>query len=874
MTIDKNLFRYVWRLSRGEQLRLVGLVALSVPFYFASLNVPKTIVNDAIQGRAYPNGAMQAKVLTLSFNLPEVLGGQTVTLFDGLMLERLPYLVALSGFFLTLVLINGWFKYIINVRKGALGERLLQRIRLDLFSTMLRFTPESLQHVKPSEAATIINNEVEPIGGFVGDAFIQPIFLATQALTALTFILLQSVWLGMIAAGIIGVQALVIPKLRREQLALGKRRQIEARALAGQIGEVVEGIAAVHGHGTTPYEMARINGRLTTLFGIRYRLFARKFAVKFANNLLAQLTPFIFFSLGGYLALTGSLNVGQLVAVIAAYRDLPPPVKELIDWDQQRLDVETKYQQIVENFTSASVMGDEIAAPEQDLTKTRIEVQNLRVVDGRGQPAVEGLSLSLQLPQHVGLIADGGDAPQTLARVLGRGITTYSGTVRLGDQDLARLPQAVFGRSVAYAGPEPVIFGGTIRSNVAYGLNLREPVPPPSGESVGTWTDYGVAAAGNADELDARILTVLGVVGLDEVVYRFGLSGRPDAAATPDVAARIIDARVAVRQALVRDGHQELVEPFDPQLYNRNATVAENLMFGLPTGDKAMATLLGSAELVAALEREGLTAVLHAMGRSIAATMVEIFSGLPQGHMFFDRFSFISADDLPEFQEILERDERGAPEPDDRQRLVLLTFGYIEPRHRLGLIDDATMAHMVRVRHVLKANLPASLANAVEFYDTTAVCMAAPVLDNVLFGRITYGIADAEATVLAVVRQSVEAVGLTADVSRIGLGFQTGHGGRLISSSQRAALSLARSLIKRPAILILNGPFGAFSDAEAARLLQAVRSFQAGRSVVMVCQGAPPANLDTVVRFSGLRLAGVDHRDTQAPERETLPAAV
>jgi hypothetical protein len=81
-------------------------------------------------------------------------------------------------------------------------------------------------------------------------------------------------------------------------------------------------------------------------------------------------------------------------------------------------------------------------------------------------------------------------------------------------------------------------------------------------------------------------------------------------------------------------------------------------------------------------------------------------------------------------------------------------------------------------------------------------------------------------------------------------------------------------LIKRPAILILNAPFGAFSDADAARLLQAVRSFQAGRSVVMVCQGEPPADLDTVVRFSGLRLAGVDHRDTQAPGRELLQVAV
>ena len=118
---------------------------------------------------------------------------------------------------------------------------------------------------------------------------------------------------------------MLIPRLRREQLKLSRQRQIESRALAGRIGEVVEGIAAVQSHGTTGYEKWRIDQRLILLFSIRTRLFVRKFAVKFANNMLAQLTPFVFYSLGGYLALTGRLDLGQLVAVIAAYRELPPP---------------------------------------------------------------------------------------------------------------------------------------------------------------------------------------------------------------------------------------------------------------------------------------------------------------------------------------------------------------------------------------------------------------------------------------------------------------------------------------------------------------------------------------------------------------------
>ena len=72
--------------------------------------------------------------------------------------------------------------------------------------------------------------------------------------------------------------------------------------------------------------------------------------VKFINNFLAQFTPFVFYLGGGILAIRGNLDIGQLVAVIAAYKDLPGPIKELIDWDYQRLDVQVKYLQVVNAF--------------------------------------------------------------------------------------------------------------------------------------------------------------------------------------------------------------------------------------------------------------------------------------------------------------------------------------------------------------------------------------------------------------------------------------------------------------------------------------------------------------------------------------------
>ena len=93
-------------------------------------------------------------------------------------------LLALSMVFLLLVVINGLFKLYINTYKGRLGERMLRRVRFELVDRVLRFPPSMFKRVKSAEVATMVKDEVEPLGGFIGDAFVQPALLGGQALTA------------------------------------------------------------------------------------------------------------------------------------------------------------------------------------------------------------------------------------------------------------------------------------------------------------------------------------------------------------------------------------------------------------------------------------------------------------------------------------------------------------------------------------------------------------------------------------------------------------------------------------------------------------------------------------------------------------------
>lgn len=226
--MEPSLFQYIWKHTWKQQIWILIIVFLSMVPYFLSFDLPKQIVNGPIQGDGFDQPGATQTFMELSLDLP-LLGH--VTLFPGVQLDRTSMLFALSFVYLALVVVNGLFKLYINTYKGRLGERMLRRVRFELIDRVLRFPPSYFKRVKGAEVATMVKDEVEPLGGFIGDAFVQPALLGGQALTALVFIVLQNFWLGLIAVGIVAVQAVIIPRMRRRLIRLGRERQLTSREL-------------------------------------------------------------------------------------------------------------------------------------------------------------------------------------------------------------------------------------------------------------------------------------------------------------------------------------------------------------------------------------------------------------------------------------------------------------------------------------------------------------------------------------------------------------------------------------------------------------------------------------------------------------------
>jgi putative ABC transport system ATP-binding protein len=858
--MDHSLYSYIWRHSRGEQIAILWIVVLSMPFYFLSLTLPRDIVNLITAAAPDPAAYTPAPFLKVTLSLGEPVDtwlGMPWEVSRGFAMAPMETLFALSGLFLALVVANGWFKMRINTLKGQMGERMLRRLRYELVDRVLRFPPRQFRKVKAAEVASMVKDEVEPLGGFIGEAIVWPAFLSLQALTAVLFIFFQSVWLGLVTVLIVGFQAGVVRQLRRPILALGRMRQLQARELSGRVGEIVEGVADIHAHDTSNFERSDITARLGKIYDIRFEIYQRKYFVKFLNNFLSQFTPFVFYALGGYLALIGWLNVGQLVAVIVAYKDLPGPIKELLDWLQQRDDVVIKYTQVIEQFQPEGMIDPSVQSPANDAPglSMPVEFSGVTVLDDSGFAALDGVTLSLSLRQSVAVTGPSGGGKEAFAQLFARQAAPASGTVKAGGEDLTQLPEAITGRRIGYAGADAFALSGSLRDNVLYGLkNAPRRTPPRSAEAARTVAERiaEAARAGNAPfDPDAdwlpdgilsahgeeRLLDALAVSGLESDVFQWGLQARIDPLRAPEAAARFLEARKTLRARLQSTGAAAWIESFDPDAFNRNASLAENILFGTSSDPEfALNRLASNPQVRRAVAGAELENDLVAMGRSIAETMLELFRDFAADHPFFEEYSFIPAGEMPLYDALLKR-ARGAVtliSGADRERLLALPFRYVEARHRLDLIEESVKAKIVRARQSFEIALRGQGSKAVDFYEPLEYNSGASVQDNVLFGRIAYGVAQAPERVNALIREILSADTLEPIVLNHGLDFQAGAGGKRLSPGQKQKLGLARAVLKAPDLLVVNGALAALDDRQRSETISRVLASRQGRATVWV----------------------------------------
>ncbi|MCG7625764.1 ABC transporter transmembrane domain-containing protein [Epibacterium sp. Ofav1-8] len=796
--MEPSLFAFIWRYSKRQQLGLLVLTLLSFPFLYATLELPKRIVNDAI-------GAPSDWIMLWGWRLSSE-----------------SYLLVLCFTFLAAVLASGLMKMRLNTLKGILSERLLRRLRYQMIARMMRFPSGHFRTTSQGEMVSLITSESEPMGGLMGDAVAQPVFQAGQMLTIVAFLFVQSVWFGLASVALIPLQAWLIPMLQRQINLLNKDRIVELRALSAEIGETAAGLSDLRSNGGWRYRLAQVSNRLGRLFEIRRRIFMKKFFMKFLNNLIGHLTPFFFYSVGGLLAIRGEITVGALVAALAAYKDLSAPWKELLTYYNQVQDMSLRWQVMREKFAPPGMLDAALFEGEpRSLPHLRgaIELRDVTVRDGEGKPILDGLSLTIPAGAQVAIRSTSAAERQALAQLLTREVLPARGEVIVAGRPLAELHQGVIASRIGYAFSGPYLFDGSLGDNVLMPLRNRPRATAPelqllsraeavrAGNSAdplhADWVNPDLAGLGSEDGLRDWWFQLVEAMGIDGQLFHRTLHARlMDHHRALEAQITALRPRIAAR--LAAQGLGDVVYRFLPERYNPTLSLAENMMFAFPV--QPVPTELftdpdGPFQRV--LRAEGLEVETRDISLALIDTLQRTFGKGDTSHPLFRRLGL--DEDLYARITRAADHHTGGGTLGRADNALLCTLPFLLTEEQIGAgLPRAYKDRILEIRARRGDLLLSDCAGVYRRLRSEEYARKLTVLENALFGRVSIHAGARAQAVEDVVAEVMADHDLKARLALMIYDLPTGLGGALLEPVFRERAAFTRAAIKRPDILILD----------------------------------------------------------------------
>ncbi len=801
--MEKSIFTYIWKYSKRDQIILLLVTLLTFPILYVSLELPKRIINDAIGGT-----------------------GEDVVLL-GFSLTQIQFLMVLCAGFLIAVLVNGLLKMRLNTMKGVLAERLLRRFRFQLLTRILKFPRPYFRSTSQGELVSMVTSEAEPLGGIMGDMLSQPILQAGQMLTILVFLFAQSVWFGLAAIALIPLQAWLIPILQRQINLLNKSRIQAVRQLAADIGETAAGVSDIRTNGGLRYRLALFSNRLGKLYDIRFEIYQKKFFMKFLNNFINQLTPFFFYSVGGYLAITGHITVGALVAALAAFKDMSSPWKELLAYYNTTQDVAIRWEAVTERFAPSALVDDKLfeGTPEGvNSLKGDIQFNDVTVRDEEGRTVLEDITLTIPQGARVAIKAENEAAALAFADLLTREVIPHRGSVTIAGQDVNTIHQVTLANRIGYAHSNPHIMQGTLGENILLPFK-NKPInrdddldlddvdsfrfkAEQSGNSVDAfdtdWVDPTVAGMQSSDEIRDWWFQLVQAMGSDDFMVRRALRSRIAPIGHPKLAEAIVQLRPEIAQRVKQAGLAELVHGFNPDTFNPVSPLGTNLLYALPTRELTQISLSEDVNFVRILREQGIADELMQMSVKLVESLMATFGTDGTDHPLFRQMN-MEEELYQRLCEIItkrrEVDDTGLPAED---YALMLTVPFAFSAEQIGpAFNKAFKERILQIRKSSGLQMVQAMDGLFESIDPQKYIPVMTVMGNALFGRISRIAGAREKLIEDVVVDVLSEHGFRRLAAESIYDVATSSGGGNLPAVFRERVAFSRAGIKKPDILIL-----------------------------------------------------------------------
>ena len=204
----------------------------------------------------------------------------------------------------------------------------------------------------------------------------------------------------------------------------------------------------------------------------------------------------IFFGIFGYIFVAtaqGAYSIGTMVLLIQLAIQVRIPIFSIsfiVDQTQRAISNSKDFFEVMDLSPD---VNDVPGAKKLVVTKGAVEFDSA-TFGYDDKPVLQNIGFSIEPKSKLALVGESGEGKTTITNLLMRLYDLDSGTIKIDEQDIARVTQESLRGSIAVVFQEPLLFSGTIRENIAYGK------PDASDEQI-----EKAARAANAHEFISKL---------------------------------------------------------------------------------------------------------------------------------------------------------------------------------------------------------------------------------------------------------------------------------------------------------------------------------------------------------------------------------
>lgn len=412
-------------------------------------------------------GAMVAIMATTAASLaPPYLAGRAVDdVIKAGSTEQLDEIVAIMIVAVSL----GWFAgYIQTYRVGWVGQHALRDLRTRLFEHLQRLSVSFYDRNSAGKLISRMTNNIEDLDQLVTDGVQALVSSAVTFLAAFGVLFILDPELALVAV-------ISIPPLIAGTIAYNSR---SAAAFRDALNTVA---------GVTDYmEESLAGGRVVRAYAQEGR-HRREFAAVNGRNREASWRPIwlntlympyvavisivsiaLVILVGGLQVIDGTQELGVVVAFIG-YLQLAlgtlPSVASLYTIYQQGT---AALDQTFELLETQPEILDKPGAPDLPPLKGEVEFDRVGFAYAGDRSVLTGISLHVEPGETLAIVGATGAGKSTLIKLVPRFYDPTEGRVLVDGQDLRGVTAASLRRQIGLVPQEPMLFSGSIRSNIAF----------------------------------------------------------------------------------------------------------------------------------------------------------------------------------------------------------------------------------------------------------------------------------------------------------------------------------------------------------------------------------------------------------------------